>query len=100
MKREKTIAEICREHDISETLLRAWREQFLAAGAERLQGKADRTVLDELRKQREDIATDGTSMTSGTARIREHAAAVRSEAAASARATSRSPDPTSSGTPT
>ena len=38
VKREKTIAEICREHDISETLLRAWREQFLAAGAERLQG--------------------------------------------------------------
>ncbi len=31
-----TIAEICREHDISETLLRRWREQFLAAGQEDL----------------------------------------------------------------
>ena len=51
LKREKTMAEICREHDISETLLRTWREQFLAAGAERLQGKAERTELDELRKQ-------------------------------------------------
>ena len=26
----KTIAQLCREHDISETLLRRWREQFLA----------------------------------------------------------------------
>jgi transposase len=39
----KTIAELCREHDISDSLLRKWREQFLAAGAERLSGKAERT---------------------------------------------------------
>ena len=47
----KTIAQLCREHDISESLLRKWREQFLAAGAERLQGKAERTEADELRRQ-------------------------------------------------
>ena len=47
----KTIAQLCREHDISETLLRRWREQFLAAGAERLSGKSERTEADELRKQ-------------------------------------------------
>jgi transposase len=40
-----------REHEISETLLRRWREQFLAAGAERLSGKAERTEADELRRQ-------------------------------------------------
>ncbi len=28
-----------------------WREQFLAAGAERLSGKAERTETDELRRQ-------------------------------------------------
>ena len=28
----KTIAQLSREHDISETLLRRWREQFLAGG--------------------------------------------------------------------
>jgi transposase-like protein len=39
----KTITELCREHDISDGLLRKWREQFLAAGAERLSGKAERT---------------------------------------------------------
>jgi hypothetical protein len=39
----KTISELCREHDISDSLLRMWREQLLAAGAERLSGKAERT---------------------------------------------------------
>jgi transposase len=47
----KTIAQLCREHDISESLLRKWRDQFLAAGAERLSGKAERTEIDELRGQ-------------------------------------------------
>jgi len=47
----KTIAQLCREHDISESLLRKWREQFLAAGAERLSGKAERTEADELCRQ-------------------------------------------------
>ena len=47
----KTIAQLCREHEISESLLRKWREQFLAAGAERLQGRQERTEADELRRQ-------------------------------------------------
>ena len=51
LRGHKTIAEICREHDISETLLRRWREQFLAGGAERLAGKTERSETDELRKQ-------------------------------------------------
>ena len=46
-----TIAQLCREHDISESLLRKWREQFLAAGAERLSGRQERTETDELRRQ-------------------------------------------------
>jgi transposase len=51
LRGQRSIAELCREHEISETLLRRWREQFLAAGAERLSGKAERTELDELRGQ-------------------------------------------------
>ena len=47
----KTITELCREHEISDSRLRKWREQFLAAGAERLQGKSERTEADELRRQ-------------------------------------------------
>jgi hypothetical protein len=44
LRGQKSIAELGREHEISETLLRRWREPFLAAGAERLSGKpgADR----------------------------------------------------------
>src|SRR3954453_6738213 len=45
----KSVAELCREHEISDSLLRKWRDQFLAAGAERLQGKSERTEVDELR---------------------------------------------------
>ena len=47
----KTMAELCREHEIADSLLRKWREQFLAAGAERLSGKTERTEADELRRQ-------------------------------------------------
>jgi transposase len=47
----KSMAELCREHEIADSLLRKWREQFLAAGAERLSGKSDRTEADELRRQ-------------------------------------------------
>jgi transposase len=47
----KSLAELCREHEIADSLLRKWREQFLAAGAERLQGKTERTEADELRRQ-------------------------------------------------
>ena len=47
----KTMAELCREHEIADSLLRKWREQFLAAGAQRLSGKAERAEADELRKQ-------------------------------------------------
>ena len=47
----KSMAELCREHEIAESLLCKWREQFLAAGAERLQGKSERTEADELRRQ-------------------------------------------------
>ncbi len=47
----KTMAELCREHEIADSLLRKWREQFLATGAERLEGRQERTEADELRRQ-------------------------------------------------
>ena len=47
----KTMTELCREHDIADSRLRKWREQFLAAGAERLQGRTERSESDELRRQ-------------------------------------------------
>jgi transposase-like protein len=50
LRREKTIAELCREHAISETLLRRWRDQVLEAGGERLAGAQERSVAAEQRK--------------------------------------------------
>jgi transposase len=47
----KSMADLCCEHEIADSLLRKWREQFLAAGAERLSGKTERTEADELRRQ-------------------------------------------------
>ncbi len=51
LRGERSIAEICREHQISETLLRRWREQLLEAGVERFAGKEERSVHAELRKR-------------------------------------------------
>lgn len=42
----KSMSELCREHDIADSRLRKWREQFLAAGAERLSGKQEHTAAD------------------------------------------------------
>ena len=47
----KSTAELCREHEIADSLLKTWPEQFLAAGAERLEGKTERSEADELRRQ-------------------------------------------------
>lgn len=51
LRGQKSMADLCREHEIADSLLRKWREQFLAAGAQRLSGKAERTEVDELRAQ-------------------------------------------------
>ena len=41
---DRSVAEICREHDLSETLLRRWRDQMIEAGAERFSDGVDRSV--------------------------------------------------------
>jgi len=56
LKGQRSIAELARERDISETLLRRWREQFLAGGAEKLAGKTERTELQELRRENNRLA--------------------------------------------
>ena len=51
LRGDRTVREVCREHAISETLLRRWREQLLEAGAERLAGAEQRSHQAELRKR-------------------------------------------------
>jgi transposase len=48
---ERSIAELCREHDISESLLRRWRDQVLEAGAERFAAGEQRSQAGEQRKK-------------------------------------------------
>lgn len=52
---ERSITEICREHDISESLLRRWREQVLEAGAERFAAGEQRSQASELRRRIADL---------------------------------------------
>jgi transposase len=48
---DRSIAELCRDHDISESLLRRWRDQVLEAGAERFADGADRSAQPEQRRR-------------------------------------------------
>jgi transposase len=48
---ERSIAQICREHDISETLLRRWRDQMVDAGIECCQAGQDRSLAAEQRRR-------------------------------------------------
>jgi hypothetical protein len=42
---------VCREHNISETLLRRWRDQMIDAGAARYEEGQDRSVAAEQRRR-------------------------------------------------
>ncbi|HJS94077.1 MAG TPA: transposase [Solirubrobacteraceae bacterium] len=55
LRGDRSIAELCREHQISENLYYTWREKLLEGGAERLAGKEERTELVELRKRVRDL---------------------------------------------
>jgi transposase len=51
LRGERSIAELCREHQISESLLRRWRDAALDAAGERLAGAQERSVGSEQRKR-------------------------------------------------
>ena len=55
LRGDRSVAELCREHRISENLYYTWREKLLEGGAERLSGKEERTELVELRKRVRDL---------------------------------------------
>ena len=48
---DRSVAEICREHDLSETLLRRWRDQMVEAGAERFTDGQHRSIQAEQRRR-------------------------------------------------
>jgi transposase len=55
LRGDRSVAEVCREHQISEALYYGWREKLLEGGSERLSGKEERTELAELRKRVRDL---------------------------------------------
>jgi transposase len=49
LRGDLSVAELCREHGIVESLLRKWREQALEAAAERFESGQERTLAAEQR---------------------------------------------------
>jgi transposase len=50
LRGDRSVAELCREHQIAESLLRKWREQALAA-AERFESGQERSLQAEQRRR-------------------------------------------------
>ena len=55
LRGDRSVAELCREHQISENLCYTWWDELLEGGSERLSGKEERTELVELRKRVRDL---------------------------------------------
>jgi len=51
LRGEVSIKEVCREHEIAETLYYTWREKLLEGGREALAGKDERQGEKELRRK-------------------------------------------------
>lgn len=51
LRGDVTVKELCRQHEIAETLYYSWREKLLEGGREALSGKQERQGERELRKR-------------------------------------------------
>jgi transposase len=51
LRGDRSVAELCREHGIAESLLRKWREQALEAAAERFESGQERSLQAEQRRR-------------------------------------------------
>jgi transposase len=51
LRGDRSVKEVCREHEIAETLYYTWREKLLEGGREALAGKEERTGEKELRRR-------------------------------------------------
>ena len=51
LRGDRTVKEVCREHEIAETLYYAWRDKLLEGGREALAGKDERNGEKELRRK-------------------------------------------------
>src|SRR5207247_4249480 len=51
LRGDRSIAELCREHDSAESLLRKWRDQALEAATERFESGEERSLQTEQRRR-------------------------------------------------
>src|SRR3954468_13177642 len=51
LRGDVSVKDLCRRHEIAETLYYSWREKLLAGGCEALAGKAERHGERELKKR-------------------------------------------------
>ena len=51
LRGDRSVKEVCREHEISETLYYSWRDKLLEGGREALAGKEERGDSKELRRR-------------------------------------------------
>ena len=51
LRGDRTVKEVCREHEISEALYYGWRDKLLEGGREALAGKDERNGEKELRRK-------------------------------------------------
>ncbi len=51
LRGERSVKELCREHEIAETLYYSWRDKLLEGGRVALAGKEERTGEKELRRR-------------------------------------------------
>ena len=51
LRGDRSVKEVCREHQISDTLFYAWRDKLLEGGLEALAGKEERQGERELRRR-------------------------------------------------
>ena len=51
LRGDRSIKDVCREHEIAETLYYAWREKLLEGGRTALVGKQERSGEKELKKR-------------------------------------------------
>jgi transposase len=51
LRGDRSVKEVCREHEISDTLFYAWRDKLLEGGRSALAGKEERGESRELRKK-------------------------------------------------
>ncbi len=51
MRGDRSVRDVCREHDVSEALYYSWRDKILEGGKAALAGKDERQAEKELRKK-------------------------------------------------